>query len=164
MTAIIAIAGIVALIWGVVVLRFGGLLAGCLGVLLIGTCLGPPFFTYKLGPLPITADRVLLALLTVIYGTAWLRGGIGVKPVGRADVLLAILLLILATSALTHDWSIEGAQPLSNLVFYYLAPATIYWLARQSQLNQRTLVMTFGTLAALALYLGITSVAEANHA
>lgn len=163
MTAIIVIAGIVALIWGGVVLRHGGLLAGCLGVLLIGTCLGPMFFSHKVGPLPVSADRVLLAVVTAVYGFVWLRGGIESRRLGLPDYLLGALLLFLTISTLTHDWRIESAQPLSNLVFYYLAPAAMYWLARSANLDQRSLTMAFGALAILGLYLGITAIAEAKQ-
>ena len=58
---------IVVAVWGSVLLRYTGLLGGCLSVLIVGCCLGHPFYHVALGPLPITADRLLLAVLLALF-------------------------------------------------------------------------------------------------
>ena len=75
MEALAVIAGIVGLFWGLVVFLRGGLLGGCLAVLLAGTCFSVPFFKIELGPLPLTADRLLLVLLVGQY-VLWRRWGL----------------------------------------------------------------------------------------
>ena len=163
MGALVAIAGIAALIWGAVVLRFGGILAACLGVLLVGCCFGPPFFSYSAGPIPITADRLLLAVIGVLYAAAACQGLVDRKPLGRADVLLGLLLAVLTFSTLRHDWRIDDAQPLSRLVFYFLAPAALYWFSRQAKLGKRQLVMVFGFFSLFGLYFALTAIAEVKQ-
>ncbi len=66
----------------------GGLLGGCLAVLLAGTCFSVPFFKIELGPLPLTADRVLLVLLVGQY-VFWRRWGLAdPKPLGKPEIIL----------------------------------------------------------------------------
>ena len=92
MEAIAVIAGIVGLIWGAVVFLRGGLLGGCLAVLLAGTCFSVPFFKIELGPLPLTADRVLLVLLVVQY-VVWRRWGLAdPKPLGKPEIILLVFI------------------------------------------------------------------------
>ena len=50
MEALAVIAGTVGAIWGLVLFLRGGLLGGCLAVLLAGTCFSVPFFKIELGP------------------------------------------------------------------------------------------------------------------
>jgi hypothetical protein len=106
---------------------------------------------------------VLLALVTVVYLFACWQGLVKKKPLGRADAMWGALLVVIAISTLTHDWSLNGSQPLSRLVFYFLAPATLYWLVRQSNLGSRQLAMTFGFFTVFGLYLAVTAFAEANQ-
>ena len=63
MEALAVIAGVVVVAWAAVVLLRGGLPGGCLAVLLAATCFGIDFYKVELGPLPLTADRLLLVLL-----------------------------------------------------------------------------------------------------
>ena len=58
---IIAAAAAALLVWGAVVFLRGGLLAGCLTVLLAATVFGYYFFNVPTGVMPLTIDRVLWA-------------------------------------------------------------------------------------------------------
>ena len=143
----------------------GGLLGGCLAVLLAGTCFGHPFFHWSAGPLPITIDRVLWAVVIGQY-IVWRRLGLAdPKPIGRAEIALLAFVAVLAASTLTHDWQARNSQPLARLVFDYLMPLGVYWVARQSRITERGILATFAFLAALGLYLALTGLAETsgNH-
>ena len=98
------LAGLVALVWGVLLFVRGGLVAGGLAVLLAGSCFGYPFFHVAGGPLPITADRVLWAVLLGQFLLLWRWGRSEPLEFCKADVLLAALLVVLSASTLTHDW------------------------------------------------------------
>lgn len=163
MDLLVVIAGLVGLVWGGLVLLRGGLVAGCLLVLLAGTCFGYPFFSLPTGAIPFTADRALWVVLMVQYAV-WRRWGwADPKPLGSADVVLAALVAWLAASTFTHDWQSHNHQPVSRLLFYYLMPLGLYWVARQAAWTPRAAWTTFGFLAAMGVYLALTAVAEARQ-
>lgn len=160
MEALIVIAVVIGIAWGAVVFMRGGLIGGCLAVLLAGVCFSVPFYKIELGPLPLTADRLLLVLLVVQY-VFWRRWGLAdPKPLGKPEILLLIFLGVLVVSTFTHDWKAENYQPVAWLVISYLMPATMYWIARQMKFNQRTILVLFGGLAVLGVYLAVTTLAE----
>lgn len=164
MEALAVIAGIVGLVWGAVVLLRGGLIGGCLAVLLAGACFSVPFFKLELGPLPLTADRVLLVVLVAQY-VLWRRWGYAdPKPLGKPEIVLAVFLGMLVLSTFTHDWRAldteKPYQPVSLLIVNYLMPAAVYWIARQSKIGQRDVLMVFAGFALFGVYLAITSLAE----
>lgn len=164
MGALIAIAGVVILVWGAVVFARGGLLGGCLAVLVVGIVAGQPFFKIPLGPLPLTADRVLWAILLVAY-VVWRRWGLtDPKPLTAPDVLMVLFLVWLTISTFAHDWRAHGAWPVSRLVFFYMMPLGLYWVARQSAIDQRGATWLVATLALLGVYLAVTAIAETHQA
>ncbi len=164
MEAVAVIAGVVGLVWGVVALRRGGLLAGCLAVLLAGACFGQPFFKIDAGPAPLTIDRLLLVLLVAQY-VVWRRLGYAdPKPLGKPEILLLLFLGVLAVSTLSHDWQAFNYRAVSWLTIFYLMPAVLYWIARQMKFSEREALTTFGCLALFGVYLAVTSLAELNQA
>lgn len=160
MEAIIVIAAVVGLMWGLVLLTRGGLVAGCLTVLLAGVCFSVPFFKIELGPLPLTADRLLLVLLVGQY-VVWRRLGlIDPKPLGKPEIVLLAFVAVMVLSTFLGDWTADRYQPLSWLIIYYLMPAVIYWIARQANYSERTVLGLFGCLALFGVYLALTALAE----
>src|SRR5262245_51623371 len=102
-----AIQLIYGLAWALVVVGVfipGGLVGGCLAVLLAAICFGHPFFFLPAFPVPITADRALLAGLVLQYLIYRRLGLTRPKPLGWADGLLAVLLVVILLSTFTHDW------------------------------------------------------------
>jgi hypothetical protein len=160
----LAIVALVGLFWmGVVMLR-GGLLGGALAVLLAGSCFGHPFFNVPLGPLPLTADRLLLAALLVQYLLYRRWGWTDPKPLAKTDYLLAAFLIVLVASTLSHDFQVRKAQPLSQLVFFYLMPVVLFWIVRQTEWTARSAWWLFTSLAVFGVYLCLTAVAETHQA
>lgn len=164
MEFIVALFALAALAWTAVVFLRGGLLGGALVVLLAGSCFGHPFFRINTSPIPLTADRLLLALLALQYLVYRHWGWIEPKPLARADYLLAGLLVVLLASTFTHDFQYERYQPVSQLLFYYLMPAVLYWVVRQTDFTARGAWCMFGSLAAFGAYLCLTAVAETHGA
>jgi O-antigen ligase len=166
-------------------LRRGGLLAGCLIVLLAGTCFSVPFFKLELGPVPLTADRVLLLLLIGLYfflrrgrcpsgGRTFLSGsnvtgrndclpaesGIDLKPLGKPEILLCLLIGLMTISTFSADYSVSNYQPVSWLIIYYLMPFVMYWIARQMPMDERRVTVLLICLTVFGVYLAVTSLAE----
>ena len=67
MSAIYFIAALVAIVWGAIFLLRGSLVGGCLAYLLVAACFGYEFLHFTVGPVPLTLDRVALAILLAAY-------------------------------------------------------------------------------------------------
>ena len=163
MEILIAIAGIVGLVWVAVVFLRGGLLGGCLVVLFAGCCLGRDFFSLPAGPIPLTIDRVLWIALLAFYLVSRRLGWVEPKPLAAAEYALLAFVGALLLSTLTHDWSAHGNRPLAMFVFYYVMPLGIYWVARRSELTERGVLTLFGCLTVFGVYLAVTAVAETRE-
>jgi O-antigen ligase len=160
MEAVAVTAGVVGLIWGAIVFLRGGLIGGCLAVLLAATCFSYPLLKIELGPLPLTADRVLLALLVVQY-VFWRRWGrTERRPLGKADYVLLAFLAMLTASTFSHDYTASNWQPVSWLILFYLMPSALYWIARNAKLTERQSLVILGGFALVGVYLAVTSLAE----
>jgi hypothetical protein len=133
-------------------------------VLLAGSCFGFPFFNLPMGPLPLTADRVLLGVLMAQYVVYRQWGRTDPKPLATADYLLIALLVVLVGSTFTHDFRYRNAMPLSQLVFYFLMPAILYWIVRQARWSQQAAWWVLASLAGFGVYLCLTAVAESQGA
>ncbi len=163
MDFLVLLFGLALLVWAILLLRQGGLLAGSLVVLLAGICFGHPYFNISVGPLPVTLDRILLAglfALTIVWrACGW------TQPLRwtRADVALVALFGVLAASMATHDWHIYKSLPLANLLFLYCLPLALYWIARQVPVSERAITGMFVALAVFGVYLAVTAIAETHQ-
>jgi hypothetical protein len=154
---LLAVAG---LIWGVVLLKRGGLLAGCLIVMLAGACFGLEFFKLPLGPLPLTADRLMMLVLVGHY-FVWRRfGWADPKPLGKSEIALCLFVVVLILRTFTADFSERNYQPVAWLFIFYLMPCGLYWIARQEKYSERTMHFLFVSLTVFGVYLALTAVAE----
>ncbi|MGE0760406.1 MAG: O-antigen ligase family protein [Pirellulaceae bacterium] len=153
----------IGLVWGAVLLRHGSLLTGCLVVVGLACCLGADFYSARIGPLPLTSDRLALAGLTVIYLLGRLQGRIPALPWDRFDLVFAGFLGMLTLNTLTHDWRFRDAQPLSNLLFLYFVPAAVYCIVRESELSPRNIRLVHGCLGLFSVYLALTAIAEVKQ-
>lgn len=164
MEFVLAIGCLAGLFWLAVVFLRGGLIGGALAVLLAGSCFGHPFFNLPAGPLPLTIDRLLLAVLLMQYCVYRRWGWTDPKPLATADYLLAAFLIVLVASTFAHDFRYRNSQPLSQLVFFYLMPAAMYWVARQTQWTRRGAWLVFTSLGVFGMYLCLTAIAETYQA
>ncbi|MBN2024926.1 MAG: O-antigen ligase family protein [Pirellulales bacterium] len=160
MEAILAIVALVGLTWALVLLCRGGPLAGCLAVLLASCCFGHAFFNLPVGPIPLTLDRVLWLGLMGAFVTCRRWGWAESRPWGPAEWALGGFVLVLLASTLLHDWRHNGYEPLAHLLFFYLMPVGVYFVARESRMSERGVLVLLGGLALMGVYLALTGVAE----
>jgi hypothetical protein len=164
MEGIAIVLGIASLVLAAAIVLRGGLLGGSLAVLLAGCCLGYPLFNVPAKPMPLTLDRVLWVVLVVQYAVWRQLGWTARRPLATADYLLAAFVLYLMASTFTHDWDVRNAQPLSRLVFYFLMPLGMYWVARQTSLAERDALAIFAVMGLFGVYLAVTALAEIHEA
>jgi O-antigen ligase len=147
------------LVWTTWFVMRGSLLAGCSALIAIATCFGFQFW-HSEGGLAVSADRMFLVLLALLYGMRRIRGAADPKPMGRAEWVLFAFLGLLAFSTFSHDWHKLNALPVAHFVLYWMMPAAVYWIARQSPLDKRNVIGMFAALAILEVYLVATGLAE----
>ncbi len=155
----LALLAATALFWATVLLLRGGLAGTSMLMLLAASCFGYDFFHASIG-LPISIDRIMFLVLIGQYIVYRQWGWTDPKPLTKADYVLIALLAVVAGSAFTHDYMAEKAKPISHLVLFYLMPAVMYWIARQTRWSERSAWILFGSLAAFGIYLAVTAVAE----
>lgn len=160
MLALLTLAAATALVWTAVLLRRGGLAAGCLLVLVAGVCFGPPFFHQSIGPLPISLDRLIWAALVAWCLMARLAGAACSRPLARSDYVLAAFFLVIVVNVLAFDFRAGGGLPVSQLVFYHVLPLGLYWVARQARYSSRIVLGMLAGWALFGVYLSLTAIAE----
>ena len=132
------------------------------GVLVVGSVFGYDFFNLDSGPIPLTLDRLLLAGLCAVFVVLVIRRRVSVRLPDATDCLVFALLTALLLSALMTDWSYNQNRPISRWLFFYLMPATLYFLVRQTNLSDTDLKWVSLALVAFGLYLGLTSIFESR--
>jgi O-antigen ligase len=160
---ILALAGTV---WATLFIVRGSLWAGCVAFLVTGYCLGHAFLRFTIGPFPMTLDRFVFAGLLLAYIVQRRLGRAVPKPLGGADVLMLLFGGLLVVSTFTHAWQLDEPgkiSPLWRLVAGYLIPIGIYWIARQSAPDPRSLRVVYGLLALLGVYAAVTALAEVTQ-
>lgn len=162
MIAVLAILGLVAAVWTLVVFRRGGLVTACLLVLATGVCFGPFFFSQSAGPVQISMDRLLWGALIAYYAVARVTGATVRRPLTRADLFLGAFYVVVVANVVAFDFRHAEARPLAQLLFYHLLPLGMYWVARHAVYTRRTIVGMLTALAVFGVYLGATAVAETH--
>jgi O-antigen ligase len=163
MTFLILIASVVGIVWCSIFLLRGSLVSGCLGFLLAACCFSHTFLQFDLGPIPLTLDRLVLVVLVAAYLFQRKLGRADPKPMSAVDWLVAAFALVLVASTFASDWRIERPRQISpvwRLVFAYLMPATVYWIARQAPLTAGRIQTVMSALAGFGVYLALTGLAE----
>ncbi|REJ67405.1 MAG: hypothetical protein DWQ31_11525 [Planctomycetota bacterium] len=164
MEAIIVIAAAAALVWAIVFTARIPLALACLLYLIAGCCFGKYFYAID-AAIPISLDRLLLVL---VAGTFVVRRALRryePKPLDRADYVLLAFVGWLVLQTLLIDWSHkppgkDNITPLWHLLVGYLIPFSLYWIARQSTLDDRGVSAVHWGLAGFGVYLAITGILE----
>jgi O-Antigen ligase len=156
MEILLVIGAFAALAWGVVFFRKAGLWGFVLATIVAGTVFGHPFFHVG----SVTSDRLGVVACLGIYFFYRRLGLNEPKRWQAADSLFAFFIGMMVLTTFKSNWKIDDGAPVSRLIFYYLIPVTVYWLARQIELTPERLRILFGTFAVFGIYLAITAAAE----
>ncbi len=129
-------------------------------VVVIGAVWGYEFWNRKIGPLPVTIDRLLWGLLMLEMFRQWSLGRWRLRPLQPVDWLVLGLFLTLVVSTLTHDFRDRDSLPLSRLLFFNLMPFGLYLVARFAPLADRDMRAILWGTAGFGAYLALTGIAE----
>ena len=129
-------------------------------ILVLGSVFGYEFFNIDRGPIPITIDRIMLVLIIGVFAGLCLRRRESIRSLDATDLMIGSLLIVLALSAISTDWSYADNRPLSRLTFYYLMPISLYFVVRHARIDERELRWIAAGIAIFCLYLGATAIFE----
>ncbi|MGA2254447.1 MAG: O-antigen ligase family protein [Thermoguttaceae bacterium] len=160
MEVLAVIAVVCTLVWTGVILLRGGPLAGCLLFMAVATCLSTDFFSFNAGALRMTIDRLLWAVVVLLYLIWRQRGWTDPKPLRAADKAAVALVAYLAMRTLVTDPHGTGLTPMVNLFLWYVMPLGIYWVVRQSRIDRPQNVMILTCTTLFGVYLAVTVIAE----
>jgi N-acetylglucosaminyldiphosphoundecaprenol N-acetyl-beta-D-mannosaminyltransferase len=163
MPVVLAIFAFVAVVWGLICARRGSLLVGCGLLVILSYALGHEFWNAKVGPIPLTFDRVLLLSLLAAFACQLRFGGLAIRPLTGSDWMLAGALAIFAASAVLSGQPeiTDGVtSKWGRLVASFLLPAVVYGVIRQLDITRRGWTQLLAAFVALGVYLAGTGVFE----
>lgn len=163
MPAVIAIATLAALVWSCLVARRLTIVTVAVATVAMGYVFGHSFWNVRLGPLPVTLDRLLLAVLVgLIAWHAW-QGKVLLRRLQLVDWAIVCLLGWLSVSALIANVGTDANLPTSpffRLIFSFWLPALLYFAIRLTPLTSATNTRILAALSLLGGYLALTALAE----
>lgn len=162
MQIVIAMAAMAAAVWLAATARRASLIALLLAVLMVGYIAGHTFWNVKLGPAPLTLDRLLLLAAAVLFAVQWRLSALPPLRLAPIDWAVAVTVAWLTLSAFINRPA-EGVlpePPLGRLLASYWIPAALYFLARRVPVDGRAVSQLLAALTCLGAYLAITALAE----
>jgi O-antigen ligase len=163
MFVVALISALAALVWLVAYARWGSLLVGCAVLLVVGYVLGYEYWHGRLGPIPLTLDRIVIVGLVAAFGAQWRWHKLDPKPLALTDWAVGLLLLVFAASTVLNlggQANPNSAPPLWRLVAGFCIPTVLYWISRQSRIDLRSWTTLLVFIVGLGAYLTITALAE----
>jgi N-acetylglucosaminyldiphosphoundecaprenol N-acetyl-beta-D-mannosaminyltransferase len=165
MPILITICGLAALAWGAACARRVPLLVVCGLMVIVGYVLGHEFWHDRVGPIPITLDRLLLVALCAAHVMLWRVGRLRFRRLMGSDWWLAALVTILAASAVLagpSDAHLGGEHSAwGRWLTAFLLPAALYGVARQCRVDFHEWRGLLIAMAILGTYLAWTALCEA---
>jgi O-antigen ligase len=165
MTFLFVVAGIVGLIWGLVLLIRGNLVAGCMAYLPLTCCFGTYFWQIDLGPTTLSLDRFYLVALAAAFVVHWKLDKLDFKPLTRIDWLFGAFVGVIFVSMITHDFrnTLPGTPPTpQHFINGYLIPTFLYFVVRSAPLRPKEILIGLWTLTGFGVYLAITGIMESQ--
>ncbi len=143
-------------IYGALAVRTFGLFGLVLGMLLVGTVLGHPFFHVSV----LTLDRLLLGMVIGSVILLRLYGNLPGERWDLTDLLVTLWIGWITLNTFTHDWKSNSGAPIATWLFFYAVPVVVYVAARYLRPNPQQLRVLMYSFAALGGYLSLTAAAE----
>jgi N-acetylglucosaminyldiphosphoundecaprenol N-acetyl-beta-D-mannosaminyltransferase len=163
MSVIVAVFALAAAVWGSVYTRRGSLLAGCGLLVVVAYALGHEFWNAKIGPIPLTLDRLVLIGLLGAFVYQLRTRAFCIRPLTGSDWMLATMLGVLAISTILSgqpEFTDGVTSKWGRLVASFLLPAALYAIIRQLDITRREWARFLATLVALGVYLALTGAFE----
>ncbi|MEO0529933.1 MAG: O-antigen ligase family protein [Planctomycetota bacterium] len=132
-------------------------------VLVVGYVLGYETWHARVGPLPLTLDRLALLGLMGLTTFRWWHGRLRTSQPIALDWVLGVLCGWLTVSYVLNRAPAEldlDTTPGFRLIFSFWVPIAFYALLRTSAIDERAARHLMTGLACLGVYLGVTAILE----
>lgn len=163
MTAVLLIAVLAAFVWSCIVARRLTVVTVAVATVCVGYVFGHSFWHVRLGPLPVTIDRLLLVALIGLIGHGVWNKRLALRNLLLVDWALIGVLAWLTLSALMANVGGDANLPTSpffRLLFSFWTPALLYFAVRLAPLSTTTTRRVLIALSLLGCYLAFTALAE----
>ncbi len=159
MQFLIILLAIASSVWLIPLVRSQRGVALPLLVLVIGIVCGPEFFAID-GPIQISLDRVLWALMLVYVAVNVRLGNFVLPKITRTDCTVVLATGWLLLSCLRSGESPEGSSAVARWIFYVAMPSGIYFACRIVPIQPSDVRWMSRIFLALGVYLAITALCE----
>jgi N-acetylglucosaminyldiphosphoundecaprenol N-acetyl-beta-D-mannosaminyltransferase len=167
MPVVAAIFALAAATWGAIWARRGSVLVGCGLLLVVSYALGHDFWCAKIGPIPITFDRILLVGLLGTFAYQLRFSGLTLRSLTGSDWILVALLSILIVNCIFSGQPITtdgvNISKWGRLFVSMLLPAVLYGMIRQLEITRKDWSHMLASLVMLGVYLAFTGACEVGH-
>ena len=135
-----------------------------LGILIVltGSVISSDFWSLRVGPLPITIDRVLVGVLVCVYTFRYVARIEDRRQLNRLDVAVGLMIVVLTVSTFSHDITFLKNLPISRLLFFYFVPLAMYVIVSSGVLGTSDLKLISVCFIGLGIYLALTAIAETH--
>ena len=130
-------------------------------IVIFGSVFGYDFFHIP-APIPITSDRALLGMTSFVFACLVIRRRQFLSSINWMDISVYGLLAVLICSAALTQFSYNNNLPISRFIFFYLLPAILYFVVRNSKIQTIDMQIVGGMLVGLCIYLALTAFAESR--
>ncbi len=155
-----------SVVWALVVLRRGPtiqpvvILVGLAVYLFAQIFFGYEFFHVDVGPIPLTIDRVVLAVVTGLWLYYLWRNLGGKLQLDRCDVIVLFWFGVIGLSTLLGDYQFRNNLPLSRLLFFNFFPLLVYGIVKHTAWEPQHLRWLIRVWLVFATLLGLLAIAE----
>ena len=149
-----------AILWMIPLVRRGRMTELVAAVLVTGTVTGPFFFAID-GPIQISIDRILWAMVWGFAIVQWRLGNVLRPAMTWIDTVVIAATIYFLVSSLRGDApSGTGAPPTARWLFYVAMPAGTYFMIRLARFRTGDLTTAMRVWIGLGLYLAVTALLE----
>ena len=110
--------GAIAVVWLTLLIRFLGLYGASMALIIVASCFGYEFYHVKVGPLPLTADRLMLGGLFALYVVQLRHRIIQSKRLDVADILFGIFFVGTDGQHYAARLALAGRSAVSQFAVY----------------------------------------------
>ncbi len=147
------------LVWALLWMRHWGLARFAPWVLVCGTFLGPPFYSYD-GPMQVSLDRVMWLGLTGAFAIGLILRAESLRAFTRLDGLLLAWCGWVLITGIAHGEAPTGISPLARWIVYFLFPLGLYAVLKNVVWQSATWRYFSNLLIGIGVYLALIALLE----
>jgi len=162
MPLLLAIAVVVAVVWGIWLTPRVVLPAMCTAYLLSASVIGYDIWNFDAG-ISMSVDRIVLLLMVGCFVMHWWLKKTESRDIPTSEWILFGFMVLLLINTLMHDWRRSNPDQvpiLQHMIEGYVIPFLLYWIGCRSPLNEKVVDYVYLLFGVLGIYLSLTALFE----